>query len=288
MSLIEEQHPKALLSRYGLHAKKSWGQNFLTDERSYKAIVAACKLLPGDPVIEIGAGLGTLTSRLINTGAQVIAVEREHDMCEVLRTELGAQPRFTLREENALILDIAALGLAKKPVVVGNLPYQIATPLLFHFLQQRTQLRHVVVMLQREVAERLLAAAGSDAYSALSAQVQMLAAVDKVCPVGRGSFIPPPKVESMVVRVTPLEGTRAPVRDLETYSRVVRAAFSQRRKTLRNALLPTFGDATLDGLAQAGIDPGRRGETLSVAEFARLADALFGKEIAKDDAKDIP
>jgi len=272
--MLIEEHPKALLTRYGLFAKKSWGQNFLVDERAYKAIVAACAVGAQDCVIEIGAGLGTLTSRLINTGAQVIAVEREHDMCQVLRTELSGQPNFTLREENALLLSIDALALPKKPVVVGNLPYQIATPLLFRFLEQRQNLRHIVVMLQREVAERLLAPAGADAYSALSAQVQMLASVERICNVSRGGFIPPPKVESTVVRVVPLAGTRAPVRDLSTYSRVVRAAFSQRRKTLRNALSATFGDEAIETLTATGIDLGRRGETLSVAEFARLADAL--------------
>lgn len=269
-----EEHPRTLLSRYGLHAKKSWGQNFLVDERAYRAIVAACAVGPGDCVIEIGAGLGTLTSRLINTGAQVIAVEREHDMCEVLRTELSAQPNFTLREENALLLSIDALALPKKPVVVGNLPYQIATPLIFRFLEQRAELRHIVVMLQREVAERLLAHAGGDAYSALSAQVQMLAAVERICNVSRGGFIPAPKVESTVVRIVPLVETRAPVRELSVYSRVVRAAFSQRRKTLRNALSAAFGDEAISALASTGIDLGRRGETLTVAEFARLADAL--------------
>jgi 16S rRNA (adenine1518-N6/adenine1519-N6)-dimethyltransferase len=269
-----EEHPRTLLQRYGLFAKKSWGQNFLVDERAYKAIVAASAAGPSEIVIEIGAGLGTLTSRLLNTGAEVIAVERDRDMCEVLRAELANRPRFSLREENALALDIAALGLPKKPIIVGNLPYQIATPLLFRFLAQRTELLHIVVMLQREVAERLYAAPNSDAYSALSAQVQMLAQVEKVCPVGRGGFLPPPKVESMVVRLVPLPGTRVPVRDLENYSRVVRAAFSQRRKTLRNALGAAFGDAAIVAIATTGIDLGRRGETLSVAEFAQLADAL--------------
>lgn len=267
--------PRTLLTKYGLHAKKSWGQNFLVDERAYRMIVAACTLGPDDVAIEIGAGLGTLTSRLLATGAQVIAVERERDMCDVLRSELGSEPRFALREENALNLELASLELPTKPVVVGNLPYQIATPLIFHFLEQRAQLRHLVIMLQREVADRLLAAAGSEHYSALSAQVQIIGTVERVCNVGRGGFLPAPKVESTVVRVRPIpEGTRVPLRDLKTYSAVVRAAFSQRRKTLRNALGAMFGDAGVGLMAQTGIDLGRRGETLAVAEFARLADAV--------------
>ncbi len=273
--------PRVLLARYGLHAKKSWGQNFLIDERAYSAIVSACALRPGDAVVEIGAGLGTLTVRLLGTGAKVVAVERERAMCEVLRTELSAQPNFALRQENALQLDLLALGLAQPPVVVGNLPYQIATPLLFHFLKQRAKLRHLVVMLQREVADRLLAPAGSDAYSALSAQVQMLSRVERVCLVGRGGFLPAPRVESTVVRLVPLAQPLAPVKDLAMYSRVVRGAFSQRRKTLRNALLAAFGDGALAALAATGIDLGRRGETLSVAEFARLADALVDSPAAQ-------
>lgn len=269
---------KTLLARYGLHAKKSWGQNFLVDERAYQAIVAACAVGPGGVAVEIGAGLGTLTSRLLETGAEVIAVEREAAMCAVLAAELGGRPNFALREENALLLDLGSLAVREKPVVVGNLPYQIATPLLFRFLEQRALLRHIVVMLQREVAERLLAAPGSDAYSALSAQVQMVAAVERVCFVGRGGFVPAPRVDSMVVRLVPLSGTRAPVKDLQVYSRVVRAAFSQRRKTLRNALSAGLGEAALSSFSTTGIDLGRRGETLSVFEFARLADALSEKE----------
>lgn len=266
--------PRTLLARYSLHAKKSWGQNFLVDERAYAAIVSACALAPTDIVIEIGAGLGTLTSRLLATFAQVIAVERERDMCEVLRAELGARPNFRLCEENALNFEIGALADRTKPVVVGNLPYQIATPLLFHFLEQRAHLRHIVVMLQREVAERLLAAPNSEHYGALSAQVQMLCNVERICAVGRGGFVPMPRVESMVVRLLPLPTTRVPVKDLGIYARVVRAAFMQRRKTLKNALLAGFGEGALAPLVATGIDLGRRGETLSVPEFACLADAL--------------
>jgi 16S rRNA (adenine1518-N6/adenine1519-N6)-dimethyltransferase len=266
--------PRTLLAKYNLHAKKSWGQNFLTDERAYRAIVGACAVGPDDVVIEIGAGLGTLTSRLLGTGAQVIAVERERDMCDVLRKELGEHPRFTLREENALNLTLAELDIAVKPVVVGNLPYQIATPLLFHFLGQRALLRHLVVMLQREVADRLLAPAGGEHYGALSAQVQILAQVERICNVSRGGFLPAPKVESTVVRVRPLPETRVPVRELGAYQAVVRAAFGQRRKTLRNALGSGFGAADIELMAATGIDLGRRGETLSVAEFAQLANAL--------------
>ncbi len=192
---------RELLRRYGLSAKKSWGQNFLIDERSYSAIVNSCKLSESDVVVEIGAGLGTLTSRLLATSATVIAVERERDMCEVLRRELGSQPRFVLREENALHLDIAALARQhdRRLVLVGNLPYQISSPLIFQFLAARSSLRRIVIMLQREMADRLLATPGTRDANALGVQVQMVCAVRRVCHVGRGAFLPPPRVDSSVV-----------------------------------------------------------------------------------------
>jgi len=267
---------RELLRRYGLHAKKSWGQNFLVDERSYTAIVRACALSPDDVVVEIGAGLGTLTSRLLETGATVIAVERERDMCEVLRNELGQRPRFTLREENALHLDLAALATShgRRLVLVGNLPYQIASPLIFQFLAARASLRRIVIMLQREMADRLLAPPGTRDSNALGVQVQMVCAVRRVCQVGRGAFLPPPRVDSSVVLLDPLPMTAAPLRDLEMFHQVVRAAFGQRRKTLRNALSAAFTDEEVSSLATCGVDLSRRGESLKLAEFAVLSDAL--------------
>lgn len=265
---------RELLRRYGLQAKKSWGQNFLIDERAYEAIVAACALGPEDLAIEVGSGLGTLTSRLLRTGATVVAVERERDMCEVLRRELGERPGFTLREEDALETNYAALAAGRPTVIVGNLPYQIAAPLLFKFLGARASVRKIVVMLQREVAMRLLARPDTEDYSALTAQVHMLATVRRVCQVSRGGFLPAPRVDSTVVQLEPLATTAAPVLDLGCYSQVVKAAFGQRRKTLRNALGTMSDAAGMAAAAATGIDLGRRGETLTVHEFARLADAI--------------
>jgi len=270
---------RTLIERYGIRAKKSWSQNFLVDERAYRAIVSACQLEPGDVAVEIGAGLGTLTSHLLATGAEVIAIERERDMCAVLQAELGSHPRLTLHEADALSVELASLLDGRSPprklVVVGNLPYQIASPLIFHCLAQRSLLRSLVIMIQREMADRVLASVGSDAYSALSAQVQMLARVDLVCHVGRRGFIPAPKVDSTVVRLQPFAESRVPVRDLSQYQAVVRAGFSQRRKMLRNALAAQLGEGALPALQASGIDLSRRAETLSVSEFARLADALI-------------
>lgn len=268
--------PRALLQRHGLAAKKSWGQNFLVDERVYQAIVAACALTPDDAAVEIGAGLGTLTARLLDTGAAVYAVERDRDMCQVLRAELSRRPRFHLLEHNALTLDLAALPPPPSGALtaVGNLPYHIAAPLIFHLLAARRRLRRIVVMVQREVADRLLAQAGAEDYSAMSANVQLLAAARRVCHAGPRSFLPPPRVQSTVVLLEPRAQPLHPVQSLARYQATVRAAFGQRRKTLRNALAAVFGAAAVPGLAAAGIDPQRRGETLTLQEFARLSDHL--------------
>ncbi len=267
---------RTLLRRYDLHAKKSWGQNFLVDERSYSAIVGASALSPSDVAVEIGAGLGTLTSRLLATGATVIAVERERDMCSVLRTELSQSPRFVLREENALHvdLDVISAQYGRRLVLVGNLPYQIASPLIFRFLAMRHSLRRIVIMIQREMADRVLAPPGSRNSNALGVQVQMLCAVRRVCQVGRGAFLPPPRVDSSVILLDPLPQTAVPLLDHDMFHQVVRAAFGQRRKTLRNALSAAFPDEAMDRLATCGIDLMRRGETLTLAEFATLSDTL--------------
>ncbi|MBL8635030.1 MAG: ribosomal RNA small subunit methyltransferase A [Myxococcales bacterium] len=267
---------RELLRRYGLAAKKSWGQNFLVDERSYAAIVRACGLTPEEVAVEVGAGLGTLTSRLLATGAQVVAVERERDMCEVLRRELDGRPGFVLREENALHLDLPLLAsqYGRKLTLVGNLPYQIASPLIFQFLAARSSLRQIVIMIQREMADRLLAPPGSRDSNALGVQVQMVCATRRVCQVGRGAFLPPPRVDSSVVMLTPLPGTAVPLRDLDVFHQVVRAAFGQRRKTLRNALSAVFSDEQMASLSHCGVDLSRRGESLLLSEFALLSDAL--------------
>ncbi len=265
-----------LLDRYGLAAKKSWGQNFLVDDHAYRAILAATAATPADTVVEIGAGLGTLTWRLLRTGATVIAVERERDMCVVLRTELSLYARFQLREENALELDLSPIAEQHGGplLLVGNLPYQIASPLIFRFLSTRALVHRMIFMLQREVADRLVAAPDSENYGAMAAQVQMLARVRTIRRVSKGCFTPQPKVESGVVLIEPRPKPLCPVRDLKTYSRVVKAAFAQRRKTLRNTMTHAFGEAGATALQRAQIDPGRRGETLSIAEFARIADTL--------------
>ena len=270
----------ALIQKYGLRAKKSWGQNFLIDERAYREIVHACAAGDGDWIVEIGAGLGTLTARLAATGAHVVAIERERDMLEVLRAELGGDARVEVTEANALTYDYAALAAraGRPPVVVGNLPYQIASPILFRLMETPAPLARIVVMLQKEMADRIVAPPGEKAYGALSVMVRLWGEPKLVCRVRAGGFVPAPRVDSAVLRIvpraTPLDADR------DQFSRVVHAAFGQRRKTLRNALSAAFDGGVVDGaLAAAAIDGQRRGETLSVDEFATLTRAL-----SNDDA----
>ncbi|WP_428268431.1 16S rRNA (adenine(1518)-N(6)/adenine(1519)-N(6))-dimethyltransferase RsmA [Haliangium sp.] len=273
--------PRTLLRRYGLDAKKSWGQNFLSSERAYRAIVDATVAGADDWVVELGAGLGTLTMRLAERvpEGKVVAVERDRDMAQVLRGELGHLDNVELVEANALSYDLAMIARWRgEPVAVcGNLPYHIASQILFRIVAARAHLSRAVVMIQREMADRLVAVPGTKAYGALGVLVTSYAHVRTVVRVGPSAFVPPPRVSSTVVRLDFLPGgaARVDVGDGEHYAQVVHAAFGQRRKTLRNALGARWpSEVVAAALAAVEIDPGRRGETLSLDEFARLSAAL--------------
>ena len=283
--MTERPDARALLRKYDLRAKKSWGQNFLVDERTFEEIVRASGAGPADWVIEIGPGLGTLTARLAAVAGKVIAVERERDMVTVLRAELGDDPKVEIVEGDALRFDYGSLAARtpRPPIAVGNLPYQIASPLLFRMLEARPPLARIVIMLQREMADRICAKPGTKAYGALTVMVRMAGEPKIVRKVSRGCFVPAPNVDSAVVAITPFDGalasplgrTRVAVKDSARFSEVVHASFGQRRKTLRNSLRAVASQEAVDlALAAAGIDGGLRGETLDVAEFARIADAL--------------
>jgi 16S rRNA (adenine1518-N6/adenine1519-N6)-dimethyltransferase len=269
---------RALLTKYDLRAKKNWSQNFLVEERAFAAIVDGCRLQPEDWAIEIGAGLGTLTARLADAAAHVVAVERERDMLHVLRSELADHPRIELVEADALQFDYAAVATraGRKPIVVGNLPYAISTPIMFRLFEQRRSLQRIVVMLQKEMVDRIVAPPGTKEYGALSVMVRLYGEPRMVCRVRAGSFIPAPRVDSAVLRIElyPDGATKVAV-DEAVFSKVVHAAFNQRRKTLRNALQSAYEVAAVDrALAATGIDGQRRGETLTVEEFARVAKEL--------------
>jgi 16S rRNA (adenine1518-N6/adenine1519-N6)-dimethyltransferase len=272
---------RVLLARYGLHAKKWFGQNFLISDRVFRAIVDATVASDDDWIVEIGAGLGTLTSRIAERvpEGKVIALERDPDMIAVLRAELGGVDNVEIEDCDALRYDLtmAARWRGDPIAVCGNLPYHIAAPLLFRVIDARAVVRCAVVMIQKEMAERIVASPGTKAYGALGVMIRTYANVSMVARVSAGSFVPAPRVDSAVIKLVPLPGgaPRVPIADGDHYSRVVHAAFGQRRKTLRNALRAVWADPEVDAaLAASAIDGVRRGETLDIAELARLAAAL--------------
>ncbi|MDB4958507.1 MAG: dimethyladenosine transferase [Myxococcales bacterium] len=272
---------RVLLGRYGLQAKKAFGQNFLISDRALRAIVDATVSADDDWIVEIGAGLGTLTAQLAErvTEGKIIALERDPDMLRVLKAELAGVDNVEIEAVDALRYDLrmAAKWRGDVITVCGNLPYHIAAPLIFKIIDARSIVKRAVVMIQKEMADRIVAPPGGKDYGAMGVMVRTYMDVSTVAKVGAGSFLPPPKVDSTVIKLVPLPNAapRVPIADEKHYSNVVHAAFGQRRKTLRNALRAVFDEAVVDAaLASTGIDGQRRGETLDIAEFGVLTAAI--------------
>jgi 16S rRNA (adenine1518-N6/adenine1519-N6)-dimethyltransferase len=247
--------------------KKRLGQHFLTDRHYLDRIVAEIAPRPGEAMVEIGPGPGALTQRLAAVVRPLHVVEIDPSLAAALRERFPAE-EVIVHEGDALEFDLGSLPADLR--VVGNLPYNVSTPLLFHVARFAPRLRDCVFMLQKEVVDRMVAAPGTADYGRLSVALQYRFAMALAFRVPPGAFTPPPKVDSAIVRMAPLRGGRLLARDEAGFERIVAAAFSQRRKTLRNALRALVDEAAF---ARAGIDPSRRGETLSVAEFVALADA---------------
>jgi 16S rRNA (adenine1518-N6/adenine1519-N6)-dimethyltransferase len=272
--------PRRLLAKYELHAKKSWGQNFLVDRNVLERIVRAAALGPDDVVVEIGAGLGALTAALASATPaprRIIAVERDPDMVRVLHAELADRPQVEVRAADAVHLDLAAeRAAAGRPlVVVGNLPYQIGSVILLALAQAGGAVARAVVMVQKEFAQRVIAPAGNKIYGRLSVMIQQRMSARVLFHVGPGAFHPAPKVTSSVLRLEPRAAPLAPVRDPALFERVVKEAFGTRRKMLRRALEPAFGAAAVArALEQAAIAGTLRAEALAVADFGRLSNAM--------------
>jgi len=269
-----------LLDRYGLSPKKSLGQNFLVDPRVQERIVAAAQLQSDDVVVEIGAGLGALTTRLAEVAGRVIAIDRDAQLAAVLRTELADRPNLEIVLGDALEFDLgeAARKVGRPLVVVGNLPYVVTSPVLFATIESAAAgqvVDRAIFMVQKEFAQRMLAPPGSRTYGRLSVMVQQAASAEILFHVGAGAFLPAPNVTSTVLRLRPRLQPLAEVFDASLFARVVREAFGARRKMLRRALEPGFGGArAAAALEAAGIAGTRRAEELAVADFARLANAL--------------
>jgi len=266
---------REVVARYGLSASKALGQNFLFDAQLLARIAA----VPGDltdmPVLEIGPGPGGLTRALLATGARVTAIERDARCLPALAELAAAYPgRLTVIEGDALAIDMPGLFPGQRPAIVANLPYNVGTALFVRWLSADwvPWWRHLTLMFQREVADRIVARADDDAYGRLAVLAQWRAHARIAMTVHRSAFTPPPKVMSAVVHVTPAEQPEG-VR-LATLEAITAAAFGQRRKMLRQSLKPVPG--ALAALDRLGIDPARRAETVSVAEFVGLARAIDG------------
>jgi len=261
-----------LLRKYELQPKRSFSQNFLIQPGAI-AQIADAALAMGEQIVELGPGLGALTHALLERDATVLAVELDRDMVRVLEEELADRDGLEVRWGDAAELDLEAYSKAcgSKLVVTGNLPYQATGAIIRQVGAHHAVLDGAILMVQREVRDRLIAPPGTKAYGALTVFTRAAFEVETVCRLRPGSFYPAPKVDSAVVRFLPRE---APLtEETESFRTVVRAAFQMRRKTLHNALR-ALGDAgrASSALSEAGIDPGRRGETLSVEEFAKLAE----------------
>jgi len=253
----------------GHRPRKRFGQNFLTDRHVIDRIMHAIDARPEDTIAEIGPGHGALTEPLIRSGARLHVVELDRDLVALWRRR--EDERLSVHAADALDFDFRALAPPGGALrVVGNLPYNISTPLLFHLLEQSECVRDMHFMLQREVVERLGAEPGCADYGRLSVMVQYRCAVEPLFEVPPGAFHPSPRVVSAVVRLLPRPWPHGRARNYRMLEQVVRQAFGQRRKTLRNAVSGLLDAATLERL---GIDPGRRPETLTVREFVTLGDA---------------
>ncbi len=272
---------RAALTAFGLRLRPSRGQHFLVNRRILERIVDTAQVGPHDVVLEVGAGIGTLTVALARTGAHVLAVEVDPRFIPVLRAACGPHPGVRIIHGDAM--DLRAGTLPAVPTkVVANLPYSIASPLLIRLLEEDIG-RHFVVMIQGEVAERVVAAPGGKTYGLLSVAVQAHARADIVARVPRSAFFPPPHVRSAIVRLEAHEHPVLPRTQIPTLMAVIRAAFGQRRKMLRTALQRVRDERLTAGAVEAwclaaGIDPRRRGESLSVAEFAGLVRAFMEGE----------
>jgi len=255
-------------------ARKRFGQHFLHDPAIVARIVQAIATRPGDALVEIGPGRGVLTRELLAAAGRIDAIEIDRDLARALGQEFPPAAGLTLHVGDALEFDFAALAARRgaRLRIVGNLPYNISTPLLFHLLGTPAALADLHVMLQREVIERMAAAPGSREYGRLTVMLAPWVRIEKLFDVGPGAFQPPPRVWSAVARLTLRTAPAFAIAPL--FPRVVALAFSQRRKTLRNALRELLSAAEIEA---AGIDPGARAETVAPEGFGALAQAVRGR-----------
>lgn len=267
------QYTRAVLDELGVRPRKRLGQHFLIDPDVVQRMLDASGVGARDEVLEIGPGLGALTEALFHRAGRLDLVETDAKLAARLRARFASEERVRVLGADFLRLDVRETFPRPPVKVVASLPYNVATPILFRLLEHRARFPEATVMLQREVAERLTATPGTKAYGVLSVLVQLFAETTPAFDVPRQSFFPVPRVDSQVVRVVFQAAPRVPAADPAVFRRIVKAAFNQRRKTLRNALRPLGAAGLAEIGRRAGIDLQRRGETLALEEFAALANS---------------
>jgi 16S rRNA (adenine1518-N6/adenine1519-N6)-dimethyltransferase len=277
---------KEILNKYGFSFKKSLGQNFLIDTNILKKIVSFANLTENSGAIEIGPGIGALTEQLARTSKKVVAFEIDQRLLPILTDTLSPYPNVKIIHNDVLEADVAEVIAEEFTemndiMVVANLPYYVTTPIIMKLLEEHLPIRGIVCMLQKEVADRISARPGTKEYGSLSIAVQYYTEAETVMIVPKTVFVPQPNVDSAVIRLTKREQPAVSVTDEAFFFQVTRASFAQRRKTLLNNLTSQLPDGKqkkeeiLQALSASGIDPARRGETLSLEEFGRLSEELY-------------
>lgn len=269
-----------LVKKYNFRFSKSLGQNFLIDDSVLEDIVEGAEVSEEDLVIEIGPGVGTLTRELIKKAKRVVAIELDSNLIPILTEELGNEEKFSLIHNDALKVNFDEIMAGEKSVkLVANLPYYVTTPIIAKLLNEGYKFKSLTIMIQKEVAERMNSEPNCKEYGSISVLVQYFCTTKIIRKVEPSSFMPRPKVDSIVIRLDRLEQPRVELKDEKLFFDIVRNSFNMRRKTLWNAL-KSFGldKESMEGVFKdAGIDQKRRGETLSIEEFGALANSLYEK-----------
>jgi 16S rRNA (adenine1518-N6/adenine1519-N6)-dimethyltransferase len=277
---------RAILEKYGFSFKKSLGQNFLIDPNILKRIVDHANLTEESGTIEIGPGIGALTEHLARNSKKVVAFEIDQRLVPILKETLSPYPNVEIIHQDVLKADVKAViderfSDIRDLMVVANLPYYVTTPIIMKLLEEKLPIRGIVVMLQKEVADRISARPGTKEYGSLSIAIQYYTTAEIVMTVPKTVFVPQPNVDSAIIRLTVREKPAVEMQDEGFFFQVIKASFAQRRKTILNNLtnqLPNGKEkkeSIIAALHEANVEPGRRGETLSIEEFANLSDALL-------------
>jgi len=274
---IKDVKTAELVKKYNFKFSKSLGQNFLVDDSVPRDIVLGAEVDENDLVIEIGPGVGTLTAQLLNKAKRVVAIELDSDLIPILTEEMGDNPKFTLIHNDALKVDFnEIIGEEKSVKLVANLPYYVTTPIIVKLLKENYNFKSLTIMIQKEVAERMNAEPGNKDYGALSLLVQYYCNTSIVRKVPPQCFIPRPKVDSIVIRLDRLQEPKVKVENEKLFFDIIRSSFNMRRKTLWNGVKNIgLSKENLElAFEEAGVDPKRRGETLTIEEFATLSDKI--------------